>query len=247
MKPNKMISSHKFIEYAFASPQRRTAIIENALQPPTYIMDTMYPDIERGASHFLVSKCSDASRLDKLDDTYLNREATSDHHEQRLLNAMDAIAHIKKMTWKLESDWTVDFAGDIPTNMELSGICIRVKAPVLIKRRQPGYRDPFIGVVKPYFGKIWPLRSTDGPERGILFATLLHWFTESNLNHLGNPDGRMCMVADVFSEEVHFAAKRHIQRRKQLVALAEEIADRWDPIAERLRAKAGPRAGLRRE
>lgn len=242
MKAEKVISAHKLIEYAFATPQKRVTIIENALQPPTFIVDTMYPDIERATSPFLVSLCSDPSRLDNLDRTYQHREANSDHHEQRLLNAMDAISHVKSMSWQLPETCTVELAGDMPNSMELAGINVRVKAPVLLQRRRTGYRDPFVGVAKPYFGKNWPLRSADNTERGVLFATLLHWFAENNLSHRGEADIGMCLVADVFAEEVYFAAKRYMQRRKQLQALAQEIADRWDPIADRLQSKSSGRS-----
>lgn len=246
MKTGKLISAHKLIEYAFASPQKRVTIIENALQPPTFIMDTMYPDIERATSHFLVSKCGDSIRLDNLDKAYQDREANTDHHEQRLFNAMDAIAHVKSTPWQIPSTCRVELAGDIPQRMELGGIDVRIKAPVLLKRTQSGFRDPFIGLAKPYFGKNWPLQSAESNERGVLFATLLHWFVEHSLSHLGNADIGMCMVADVFSEQVYFAAKRYKQRRKQLQALAQEISDRWDPIADRLQSKPGVRSTLSR-
>ncbi len=239
MKTDKVISAHKLIEYAFASPQKRVTIIENALQPPTFIMDTMYPDIERATSPFLVSLCSDPSRLDNLDRTYQHREANSDHHEQRLLNAMDAISHVKSMSWHLPKTCTVELAGNMPNSMELGGINVRIKAPVVLKRRQTGFRDPFVGVAKPYFGKNWPLRSAESAERGVLFATLLHWFAENSLSHLGDADIGMCLIADVFAQEVHVAPKRYAQRRKQLQALAQEIADRWGPIADRLQSKSG--------
>lgn len=242
MKTGKVISAHKLIEYAFASPQKRVTIIENALQPPTFIMDTMYPDIERATSQFLVSRCGDPSRLDNLDRTYQHREANTDHHEQRLLNAMDAISHVKSMHWQLPTTSAVELAGNVPNSMELGGINVRIKAPILLKRRKSGFRDPFVGVAKPYFGKNWPLRSTESAERGVLFATLLHWFAENSLSHLGDADVGMCLVADVFAEEVHFAAKRYTQRRKQLYALAQEISDRWDPIADRLYSKSSGRS-----
>lgn len=242
MRTEKMISAHKLIEYAFATPQKRVTIIENALQPPTFILDTMYPDIERATSHFLVSQCRDSSRLDILDRTYQSREALTDHHEQRLLNAMDAIAHVKSTQWKLPANCRAELSTDLPSVMELEGLKVRIKAPIFLKRREAGYRDPFIGVAKPYFGKTWPLNTTDSSERGVLFATLLHWFTEKDLGYIGNADIGMCLVADVFAEEVYFAAKRHKQRRKQLQALAQEIADRWDPIANRLHSKSSGRS-----
>jgi len=239
---DKIISAHKLVEYAFASAQRRVTIIENALQPPTFIMDTKYPDIERATGHFLVSKCADASRLDNLDQTYQSREAHTDHHEQRLLNAMDAISHVKTMRWQLPEGSQVQFGQGLPIDMEVGGMKVRLRAPVALWRHQAGYRDPFVGLGKSYFGKSAPLRSGNVVERGVLFATFLHWFAETHLGHIGIPDPTMCFVADVFDERIHFAAKRFIQRRKHLEALAQEMADRWDPIISRLQTKPSTRS-----
>jgi hypothetical protein len=249
MTARKILSAHKLIEYAFAIPQRRVKIIENALQPPTFIMDTMYPDIERATGPYLVSQCTDPIGLENLDQLYQTRlakiyrerEVLTDHHEQRLFNAMDAISHVRDMDWALPSKCTVELAQSVPTGMEICGIEVRIKPSVLLKRREPGFRDPFIGVVKPYFGKTSPLRSVDDMRRGVLFATLLHWFAESALDFLGTADPKMCYVADVFDEKTHFAATRYKQRRKQIEALALEIFDRWEPIAERLEDKVSTR------
>jgi hypothetical protein len=241
MHTRKIISAHKLIEYAFASPQKRVAIIENALMPPTFIMDTMYPDIERAAGHFLISNCNNAIHLDRLDETYQTREAHSDHHEQRLLNAMDAISYVKAMNWPLSDTWSLESAQGLPTDMEFCGVTIRIRPSVILKRRQSGFRYPFIGVVKTYFSKTNPLGVVNDGERGVLFGTLLHWFTEENLSSLGTADSNMCVVADVFDERTYLGAKRYKQRRKQLEALAQEIADRWDPISDRLQKRDGSR------
>lgn len=233
----KVISAHKFVEYAFASPQKRVTIIESALLPPTYILDTKYPDIERATGNFLLSGCTDQNRLAALDQAYQKLDAYSDHHEQRLLNAMDAISHITNMHWPLVSTSEVEGLNGLPTDMEIGGIIVRVKPSVILKRNQSGFKHPFIGVAKIYFGKTQPLRSAENAERGVLFATLLHWFTEEALDFIGSSDPKMCFVADIFDEQTHFAASRYKQRRKQLEALALEIADRWEHISDRLQSK----------
>ncbi len=239
---DRIISAHKLIEYAFSTPQKRNSIIENALQPPTFIVDTMYPDIERAVGHFLLSSGEDATRLINLDQTYQTREALTDHHEQRLLNAMDAISHVRDMRWPIPPECEIDLAQSLPNSMEICGLTVRIKPSVILQRRQSGSQDLSIGVVKPYFGKTFPLQYGEQEERGVLFATLLHLYAEQVLPFLGNADASLCFVADVFNEKVHFAAKRYKQRRKQIEALAQEIADRWEPIVERLKEKSPSRA-----
>ncbi len=241
MDTRKIISAHKLIDYAFASPQKRLAIIQNALQPPTFIMDTMYPDVERAAGHFLISNRNNSSHLDKLDEIYQTRDAHSDHHEQRLLNAMDAISHVKAMNWPLSDTWSLESTQGLPTDMTFCGVTIRIRPSVILKRRQSGFRYPFVGVLKTYFGKTNPLGVGNDSERGVLLGTLLHWFAEENLSFLGTADSSMCIVADVFAEKTYLGARRYKQRRKQLEALAQEIADRWEPISDRLQERDGSR------
>lgn len=235
IRKERIFSIHKLIEYGFSSPQTRTRIIENAMVPPTYIMDTKYPDIERGAAAFLNSNCLDDSRLLGLDKSYLQRKPNTEHEEQRLLNAHDAIEHVRRMDWSIPKGSTIQLVGgEAPDYIEISGLRVRVKSTNILTRAAKGLSPPSIGVGKPYFGKCFPLHVQDDRERGVLFATLLHWYAEEKLGKYGNPDPALCFVGDIFSEKVHFAANRYKQRRKQLEALAQEITDRWEAIRLRL-------------
>jgi len=246
IRKERVFSIHKLIEYGFSSPQLRTRIIENAMTPPVFIMDTKYPDIERAAADFLKSNCINETRLLDLDGSYLRRKSATEHEEQRLLNAHDAIEHVRRMDWKIPVGTNLYLASDLPDCMEISGLRIRVKPTILVKRLVNGTTTPAIGVGKPYFGKSFPLHTNDDRERGTLFATLLQWYTEQTLDHIGEADPALCFVGDVFSEKTHSAAKRYKQRRKQLAALAQEISDRWEPIRLRLETDSEHRKTARK-
>ena len=211
------------------------------MEPPTFLLDTKYPDIERAVGFYLQSHNSDESRLNGLNEAYINQTARSDHHEQRLLTALDAIEHIKSMDWKLRQDLTCEMPIDYPDSFEIGGMTIRVKPTLIVSARLKGSKERNVGVVKAYFGKTSPLaikaktEEVDDCERGVLFATLLHWFAEEALAFSGQADPTLCLVGDVFNEKVHFAAKRYVQRRKLIEAVAQEISDRWEPIRDRVR------------
>lgn len=234
MKDVKTLTASKLIEYAFATPQRRTNIIENALVPPTFIMDTKYPDIERANAHFLASRCNDDQRLLQLDDSYRQQPAQSDHHEARLLNALDAIECARNLDWKFDHKTIVLNGLDFQDTFQISDIKIRVRPNAILFRSVTGLKLPEIGVAKPYFSKTFKLHNKQGKEPGTLYATLLHWYTEEVLEHLGTASPSLCMIGDAFSEKIYLAPDRYKQRRKQLTALVQEISDRWAPVKERM-------------
>lgn len=230
MTPTKVITIAKLVEYAFASPQRRASIIENALTPPAFILDTKYPEIERAAGHFLASKGNCDLRLVELNEQFEKQTAYTSHQEDRMLNAHDAIVHTREMTWPFSNEAGFELAPTLPKDLEIQGISIRVKPSVLSFRAIKGSKSKSIGIGKPYYSKSFPLHSGPDSERGVLFATTMHWFVEQQLEHLGIADPEICFVGDVFSRRIHFAAPRFKQRRKQLISIAQEIADRWEPI-----------------
>lgn len=231
----KVISINKLIEYAFASPQRRAKIIENAINPPPFILDTSYPSIERASGEYLSSKGSDFNRLAALEQQLVLREARSDHEEGRILNALDAIEHVRTLDWPFFKDEIIiESAGKLPSTLEIGPMIVRVAPSAIIVRHMKGAASSSLGVIKPYFGKCAPLSDGQSVDPGVLYATVLHWFTEQQLSHRGVAISELNCVADVFSQRLIFAAKRYKQRRKQLLSLAEEIADRWEPIRIRV-------------
>nr|CAD6606580.1 hypothetical protein RNT25_01901 [arsenite-oxidising bacterium NT-25] len=228
MTSTKIITIAKLVEYAFASPQRRASIIENALTPPVFILDTKYPEIEKAACHFLASHCSSDVRLVELDEQFKRQEVHTNHQEDRIFNAHDAIAHTREMKWPTEAE--LQLTPNLPKDFEIEGISVRVKPNVVAIQAKKGLKERSIGVVKPYYSRSFPLHSGTDAERGVLFATAIHWYVEQQLDHLGAADPGICFVGDVFSRRVHFGAPRFTQRRKQLTSIAQEIADRWEPI-----------------
>lgn len=230
----KIISISSFVDYSQASPQRRQTIMENVITPPVFLLDTKYPDIERATASFLCSKCKDDRRLKDLDRAFFNIKARSEHQENRLLTAHDAIEIVRTINWPLSHEAKLEPASEFPKDLEIEGLSIRIKPSVILKQSKIGSTAPQIGVAKPYFKKSIPLKKGENKERGITFACLLHWYSEEIISHLGVADPKLCFVADIFSEEFHFAAERFKQRRKQIEALSREIVDRWNAMENRL-------------
>lgn len=238
MKTTPFISASKLVEYAFANSPRRTAIIESVLAPPPFILDTGYSDIERATSEFLASKGADASRLKHLDDAYLLRNPASDHEEQRLLNAHDAIELVKQLDWGYTPNAAITPFDQKKSKLLIAGVAVGINPTVIVKMAQPGNLVKKIGVGKAYFGKSFPLVVKSNFERGTLYAALMHWHAECTHSEFGDSDPGLCFVGDVFAGKVFYAPKNFKQRRKLLVASAQEIADRWDLVRLRLTEKS---------
>lgn len=235
MQNLKNITISKIIEYAFATPQRRTQIIENALTPPAFIVDTKYPEIERATAPFLASGCRDTSRLDRLELQLQKSPVNTEHQESRLLNAFEALDYSRQFQWELPEDTLFQEALDLPQEFTIGDINVRVRPNALLMRHKAGRKFPEIGVVKPYFSKTFPLQNKKhGREIGVLYASLLHWYTETILDFMGDANPQLCIIGDIFNGSTYQAAPRFKQRRKQLTAIAQEISDRWEPISERI-------------
>ncbi len=65
-------------------------------------------------------------------------------------------------------------------------------------------------------------------ESANLYGALLHWFTESQLEHIGSADPELCFVLDVFQRKTFRGPKSFKQRRDQLAFSCKEISDRWN-------------------
>lgn len=234
MRTSPYISANKLIEYVFATPTRRTSIIESVIAPPLFLLDTGYRSIEVATAALLASRGKDFSSLLDLDAALLKRIPATDHEEQRILTAHDAIELARTMDWHLPDGAVLSTLEIPPPKFVISGVEIRINPTVSLRVPQRGRREANIGFGKSYFSKCSPLHSGSNRDRGVLYASLLHWFTEVEFPELGLADHNLCFVGDVFTQRIFFAAKNFKQRRKLLAASAQEIADRWDIIRSRL-------------
>lgn len=238
MKTAKSITISKLIEYAFATPQRRTLIIENAINPPAFIVDTKYPEIERATAQFIVSRGQDTSRLDNIERQLQTIPLGTEHQETRLLNAFEALDRSRQFKWEFPENFSLQEAGDLPQDFPIADLNVRVRPNVLLMRNKTGSKYPEIGVVKPYLSKTFPLQNKNRKqEAGVLYGSLLHWYAEEMLTQIGDATFQLCIVGDIFSEIAFQAAPHFNQRRKKIKAIAQEISDRWDPISTRLKMK----------
>lgn len=230
MKKNPRISSNGLVEYCYATPVRRTAIIENAVKPKNYLLDTRYNDIERATMDFITSRGNDDSRLVALDKALLLRKPESSHEEQRLLTAHDAIELGRTMNLTTLPLGTISCLPDRQPSYELDGVAIGVRPTNLVISNQLGKRDKAIGLIKPYICKSRPLSL----ETSSLHGALLVMYARDAYRSIGEPRPELCSTIDIFAQKVFRAPRNYLQREKMLKAACREIADRWQSIRTRL-------------
>jgi hypothetical protein len=228
------MSINKLVEYCLANGSRRTAIIEDILQPKDYLNDTRYNDIERAYSHYISSRGQDQTKLRELDRLFEQREAKTEHEESRILNALDAIELAISTPLDLPDQSHITTVTDRMPKFEISGVLVSVRPPNILQVAQRGKKAKAIGIIKPYFSKTVPLVTSKSAEKAALHGTILHWYTEEFLSYLGEPRSDLCYSIDVFAGKVIRAPKSYKSRRKQILACAQEICDRWEPIRARL-------------
>lgn len=230
MKLTPRISANGLIEYCYATPVRRTSIIENAIKPPNYLLDTRYNDIERATMRFIESRGSDCSTLDALDRSLLLREAANSHEEQRLLTAHDAIELSRTLDLSSLPLGQLTSLPDKQPILELEGVEVSVRPTNLISVQRTGRREAEIGLVKTYICKSRPLTTEIAALHGALMLVYCNRFYTHNMR----PIPELFAIIDIFEQKVYRAPRNYLQRSKMLAAACREISDRWSAIRLRV-------------
>ena len=228
------ISINKLVEYCLANGPRRTAIIEDILQPKGYLVDTGYNDIERAFAAYLSTQGEDSTKLRDLDYQLQQREARTDHEEGRILNALDMIECALTLPLEKFEKLNIESPASKMPRFELSGLSVSVGPTNILRLNQRGKKAQGIGIIKSYFSMTAPLTTTRSSEKAALHGTILHWYAETFLAHLGEIIPSVCFSIDVFAQKVTSAPKSYKARRRHIASCAQEICDRWKPIKSRL-------------
>jgi len=230
MKPTPRISANGLVEYCYATPVRRTAIIEGAIKPKNFLLDTRYNDIDRATMEFFESRGTDDSRLLALDDALLKRVPDTSHDEQRLLTAHDAIELCRTMDLSTMPRGDITALPDRQPVYHLEGVEISIRPTNLVVATQMGRREKGIGLIKPYLCKTRPLTI----DTSSLHGALLLMYAANAYRALGEPQHDLFAIVDIFAQRIFRAPKNYRQRAKVLSSACQEIADRWPAIRSRL-------------
>lgn len=232
MPANAKITASALIRYCFAQAPERQRIIQEFRDAEFPVFKGWYGETEGAIRRYVASPDASDRSLTDLEAVLEKRPATSDFEESRILKQLEALEAARNLDLSpLKLSGTVALLEDTLTPLELQGVRVSVRPTNIVKRSRLGFRDPLIGVIKPYISTSNPL----SPESAALLGALLHWYAELHLSHAGEADPTLCFVIDVFQRRVFTAPRSFKKRRDLLLYSCQEIAERWNTVPSRVR------------
>lgn len=218
------ITANALIRYCFARAPERSRIIrdfrDNAFPP----FKGWYGETEGAIRRYLATGGTDEDSLESLERLLMKRETVTDHEEDKVLGQLHALEAIRV------ADLSKIVAFGIPTEISdtltpfhISSVRVSVRPTNMLAAQKEGQKAQAIGAIKPYLASTEPLND----ERGLLYASMLHWYAEETMQHLGEPDRRLSFVVDVFTGTTFQAPAAYKKRRDLLQHACQEIYERW--------------------
>lgn len=231
-----IISASLLSEYCYATPPRRARILEQIASDQFEPFKNWYGELPGAYRRHLATGTADPEPLAALERVLIRREARTSEEENKILKQLDAIEHIRQIDHeRLFAGTTVSAFDHLPRTFSIAGTVVRVNPTNLIVASRLGFKETFIGVVKPYFKATRALPDDEAKT----FCAILHWFVDRELSKIGVADFGLMWVADVFKEQLHRAPRSFLRRRELIEASAAEISDRWLAFVSRRSTKAG--------
>ncbi|WP_332687450.1 hypothetical protein [Devosia sp.] len=226
-----IITASLLAEYCYATAPRRRAILELMHREGFEPFKLWYGAVPGAYRHYVASQCQDGEKLSALEAQLIVREARTDDEDQKALKQLDALEHIRLTDHSdlLATSHAASFDHGVRT-LEIAGVTIRVSPTNLLTSPRLGHIQSDVGVLKPYLksGRTLP------DDEGRLFASILHWFAEVELGHLGEASSHLCAVSDIFAQKLHFAPTKTAKARSVIEANCSEISDRWHSFTPRV-------------
>jgi len=220
------IPAVKLAEYVVAKTSaQRTAIIRSCIETPQYLF--RYGQVQEAIGRSLIAR--DERPLQKLILLLEKQLPKNEQHAKRIVDAVKcAKAAEYLLDYPLIASLQIAKTSSFRKQFVLEGVRVIVAPQCLIMREHP--KGLSIGGLKCYTSKTIPLGEPVANHIGVL----LHWYLEAF--YPGKViDPAICVVADIFQQQIYHAPKSFVQRRQRLMHACQEIYDRWQSIAARLR------------
>jgi hypothetical protein len=219
------ITINALIRYCFAKAPERSRIIRDFRDNEFPPFKGWYGGETEGAiRRFIATGGEDPEPLISLEQVLMKRETLTDHDEDKVLGQLHALEAVRAVDFgkivKFGNPATID---DTLGPLFISGVRVSVRPTNVLMAEKEGQKALAVGVIKPY------LASSDrlSDEAGLLYASLLHWYAEETMQHLGEADRRLAFVIDVFAGTAFQAPSAFKQRRDLLMHSCQEIYERW--------------------
>lgn len=218
----------KLAEYAATTkPRRRRSILMSQAEVSSFLVDRyVLPSLgiartmASGSDKYLIS----------VEKALKSKPPKNERHARRLQDGLTAIQAFRAISPINLGEVELLRPPKQPP-MSIGGVKVVVNPQLLLLKKR-ATKEVSVGACRIHMVKGIRVEG----EFADYFTTLLHWFAEERLGALGNADHRLCKVVDVLGANIVTAPKAYKQRRADLLAICEEIADRWDSILVRLKS-----------
>lgn len=203
-----------------ATATRRTSIIKNAKEKPTFIV-RRYNEAEEFLAHFLATGASSRMLTDHISALRSSFYITNFEKECAEHSADALQAFFKNGLWLpgLLSKYKVDVTvHDNAHKTMVEGVQVSLRPELMLRDKNSGQR---MGFVKFHFSKSKPIPA----RQAELVACFGKHYFEAEHTLVFKPQN--CFVLDVFTGEVTHAPKAFSKRLSDIKASCREIADRW--------------------
>lgn len=214
------ISVSKLAEYMVATPARRRSIIRDQKHPLTFVAGR-YSEVYKAVAECLRRGYDVTPVHQAIERLYKAIPKTNWQAQDQQLSAEALEAFL---TFVDEVDFgslVVTRSGDNAPLMRVAGVDVSVRPELQLRT---GDSSALAGAVKLYLSKLFPFDEKASEYAG----TVVHQYAHEVLGSAAAKiDPKNCYVIDIFARRVHVAPRTFKQRRKDVEAACEEIAQRW--------------------
>lgn len=213
------ISLNKLGEYLDATPARRRRIVQDQIDPKTFIA-ARYSDAREEISVYLATNKLNDEQLINAASNLRNQQHESKFIAQDKSLSADAIDDFLEIADQVGADGYKLEKGSASeqVSMNISGVIISVRPDVYVKNDN----NEIVGAIKLHFPKSNPLNEKSSEY----IATCLRVYLEGKYD-ASKIDYKLCTVVDIPSGSVVNAPKATKKRMQDITAACEEIEARW--------------------
>jgi hypothetical protein len=185
------ISLNKLGEYMTASPARRRRIVEDQINPKTFLV-ARYSDAREYIINYILGKSDEEELLDAAEKLRTQKYESDFTAQDKNLSA-DAIEDFLEVADQIPSGYVYEKAANFESSvLKISGVTVSIRPDIYIKNDN----NKIVGTIKFHFPKTNPLNPTSGEYVATALRTFLQEQESETVDH------KLCLILDIPSENL---------------------------------------------
>ncbi len=218
------ISINKLGEYLVKRPARQRQILHDQKFPQDFIK-AYYKDAQEAISQFIAGNMEDITILERRKQILEQSPASTVRAIQQATGNIEAIDNFMNMVDDIDFKGATPRLGQQSGTMRIRGVEVSIRPEILFTGIGKGGKQ-LIGGLKLHFNKTNPLNE----EACGYISAALQMYCDNAHAHEGVSYPNYCMVIDVASGYVCKGVTAIAQRKKEIEAGCEQIANLWRSV-----------------